>query len=424
MRAQISNRDYEQLSAYIDGQLAPAERRKLEERLREHNDLQAVLDEMSRTRALLRSAPRRRAPRNFTLTPAMVGSRATKQRSSWWNLFPVLSFTSAVATLALVASILFQLLPAQKSMQTAALQQPQQDRVADIVQQTWAAMQATAPASATSAPLQSNQNFGAGTGQPTKQEAQKQAAPAAGQPTQPVVGEAAPAAAATAAPAAPMLVEPTATPQQPQPESTAQGTPPVVAWGGNTSSAAGASGVVGGGAGPGGISGTLLGPPAGVTSSPPIAMGKGGGGGGGAEQPPMSQNIVIPQDSVNAPDTTPAAPSATEAAPAEAPAPAASNPAITGTGPILGVPPKSEGGQIVDKRAILGQPEASQPENKGPEQPRAGIQQNPPARPAQGEQPGLFGLNQSGMILVQALLALVAVAAGAAAFIVRRRARS
>ena len=46
MRAQLSNRDYEQLSAYIDGQLAPAEKRKLEERLRVHADLQAALDEL------------------------------------------------------------------------------------------------------------------------------------------------------------------------------------------------------------------------------------------------------------------------------------------------------------------------------------------------------------------------------------------
>src|SRR5512142_1758722 len=97
MRAQISNRDYEQLSAYIDGQLSPAERRKLEERLRARTDLQVALDEMNRTRSLLRSAPRRRAPRNFTLTPAMVGERGPRRGGLTWNLVWSLGCRSGLA---------------------------------------------------------------------------------------------------------------------------------------------------------------------------------------------------------------------------------------------------------------------------------------------------------------------------------------
>ena len=90
-----------------------------------HPDLQAALAEMSRTRSLLRTAPRRRAPRNFTLTPAMVGSRSPRRRGISWNLFPALSFASALATLALVASIVLQLIPGPQ--QAAMTAQPQAD---------------------------------------------------------------------------------------------------------------------------------------------------------------------------------------------------------------------------------------------------------------------------------------------------------
>src|SRR5512138_196575 len=110
MRAQLSNRDYEQLSAYIDGQLAQSERRRLEERIHNQPELQNALDELTQTRALIRQAPRRHAPRSFTLTPEMIGeANLRRKRSRGWNfnLFPILSFTSALAALALVAVLIF-----------------------------------------------------------------------------------------------------------------------------------------------------------------------------------------------------------------------------------------------------------------------------------------------------------------------------
>lgn len=110
MRAQITTRDYEQLSAYLDGQLSPTEQTRLEERLRANPELRTALEEMNRTRTLIRMAPRRRAPRNFTLTPSMVQPRQTRPRGIL-NLFPALSFASAIATLALVLSFLFELSP-------------------------------------------------------------------------------------------------------------------------------------------------------------------------------------------------------------------------------------------------------------------------------------------------------------------------
>jgi hypothetical protein len=143
MRAQISNRDYEQISAYIDGQLAPGDQRKLEERLRTRPELQEVLNELRQTRALLRMAPRRQAPRNFTLTPAMVGETGPKKKTTLFGgLFPTLSFASAVAAFALVATLLFQLIPGS-ALSTANVPK-NSDRAMSGAAPTAAALQAPA----------------------------------------------------------------------------------------------------------------------------------------------------------------------------------------------------------------------------------------------------------------------------------------
>ncbi len=64
----VSERDIEQLSAYIDEQLPPEERAALEERLREDAALRAELDAMQRTVSLIRALEPMRAPRDFTLS--------------------------------------------------------------------------------------------------------------------------------------------------------------------------------------------------------------------------------------------------------------------------------------------------------------------------------------------------------------------
>lgn len=71
----LSSRDLELLSAYLDRQLPSQEQRRLEERLKLNPALQNALDELRRTRVMLRSLPKVRAPRNFTLTPAMIPAR-------------------------------------------------------------------------------------------------------------------------------------------------------------------------------------------------------------------------------------------------------------------------------------------------------------------------------------------------------------
>jgi anti-sigma factor RsiW len=95
MTTRITGREWEDLSAYLDGQLSPKESARLEEKLRARADLRHALKDLSQTRTLLRSQSPVRAPRNFLLTPKMVGERQPPARS--FRLFPVMRLASALA---------------------------------------------------------------------------------------------------------------------------------------------------------------------------------------------------------------------------------------------------------------------------------------------------------------------------------------
>lgn len=94
----ISPRDSRLLSDYIDGQLKPRLRARLEERLETEADLRQALDDMARTCRLLRSQETLRAPRNFILTPAMVGGRKPAPPP----VYPVFGLVSAMTALLLI----------------------------------------------------------------------------------------------------------------------------------------------------------------------------------------------------------------------------------------------------------------------------------------------------------------------------------
>lgn len=100
MRINISNRDWELLSAYMDGQLSSSKRVQLESRMQTNPELRAALDELTQTRAMLRSLPRLKAPHSFKLTPEMVGQRQPK------HLYPFFQFASALSSLMLVLVLL------------------------------------------------------------------------------------------------------------------------------------------------------------------------------------------------------------------------------------------------------------------------------------------------------------------------------
>lgn len=69
----MTEQDYELLSAYIDGELNTAEREALEARLMANSALRDELEALRRTVALVRALPELRAPRNYTLDPAVYG---------------------------------------------------------------------------------------------------------------------------------------------------------------------------------------------------------------------------------------------------------------------------------------------------------------------------------------------------------------
>jgi anti-sigma factor RsiW len=97
MTNRISKRDWERLSAYLDGQLSGRERSRLESRLQAEQPLQSAFEELRRTQLILRSLPKLRAPRNYTLTPEMVPERKERRRA-----YPIFGFASALATVLLV----------------------------------------------------------------------------------------------------------------------------------------------------------------------------------------------------------------------------------------------------------------------------------------------------------------------------------
>jgi len=118
MTKTISSRDWEALSAYLDGYLSPKERQRLEDRLQRSVELKNGLEELRRTRLVLRSQPKMRAPRNFTLTPEMVGARPSSQPVG--RYFPVLRLASVLASILLILVFVGDLLTVTNS-QTARL---------------------------------------------------------------------------------------------------------------------------------------------------------------------------------------------------------------------------------------------------------------------------------------------------------------
>ena len=96
-------RDWEAISAYLDGALNPKDRAQLEARLQKDAGLRTALRELGRTRTVLRSQPRLRAPRNFTLTPQMAGVQAGRRSQPF--AFPVLRLASVLATIFFVVAL-------------------------------------------------------------------------------------------------------------------------------------------------------------------------------------------------------------------------------------------------------------------------------------------------------------------------------
>jgi len=89
----ISKRDWAQLSAYLDGALSQREIKQLQKRMAVNPDLQAALESLRETKAILAHTPRLAVPQDFILTPAMIGApRRQRQGRSYRLAAAALSF--------------------------------------------------------------------------------------------------------------------------------------------------------------------------------------------------------------------------------------------------------------------------------------------------------------------------------------------
>lgn len=119
MNYQVSPQDFELLSAYLDQELTPSESVRLETRLQTENDLKEALNDLRKTRMVLRSLPVMRAPRNFTLTPEMAGIKPRRQ-NVFLTWFTRMRFSSALAAILLVLVLLGDFLTGATALPVAS----------------------------------------------------------------------------------------------------------------------------------------------------------------------------------------------------------------------------------------------------------------------------------------------------------------
>lgn len=108
----LTDRDFEDICAYLDGELPENQRRQFAQRLQQEPQLKAAYEAMSRTKVILRTQSKLRAPRNYTLT----AEQAAKTKSFWsyrLSLRPLFQTASALASAVLALAFLFNLIAFQ-----------------------------------------------------------------------------------------------------------------------------------------------------------------------------------------------------------------------------------------------------------------------------------------------------------------------
>lgn len=88
---QITDRDWAKLSAYLDGELSGRELKQLRKKIQADPLLQTALEQLKITKQILQAAPQIPAPRNFILTPEMIGVRSKKPSFSGYRLAAALT---------------------------------------------------------------------------------------------------------------------------------------------------------------------------------------------------------------------------------------------------------------------------------------------------------------------------------------------
>ncbi len=98
---QITDKDWVQLSAYLDGELSGRDLNQLRKRMLSDPQLQSALEQLKITKQILRTAPHVPAPRNFTLTQKMVGFKPKKPTYPRYRLAAVVTSFLLIGVLVL-----------------------------------------------------------------------------------------------------------------------------------------------------------------------------------------------------------------------------------------------------------------------------------------------------------------------------------
>ncbi|MCX6055909.1 MAG: hypothetical protein NTZ74_13545 [Chloroflexi bacterium] len=97
MSKNLTQKDWQLISAYLDDQLPVYDHIKTDSRLENDPPFRQVFFEVAYTRQILRSLPAKRAPRNLTLSQKIIQDQP---RRAWFQ--PAMSFISATAAIVLV----------------------------------------------------------------------------------------------------------------------------------------------------------------------------------------------------------------------------------------------------------------------------------------------------------------------------------
>lgn len=82
----ITRKDLSQLSAYIDGELSRRDEDLLKRKIQSDSQLQSALDQLRLTKRVLQSTPTLSVPRNFELTPELVGQKQKRPTAAGYRL--------------------------------------------------------------------------------------------------------------------------------------------------------------------------------------------------------------------------------------------------------------------------------------------------------------------------------------------------
>lgn len=111
----------EQLHAYLDGEMNATQRQRFEQLLAQDPALRAELQQHQQIKAGLRSLPRVRVPRHFTLDPARYGAPAPDPAGQW---YPVLRAATALTAIFLLVLVTLDVLGPGPLAKSGVLNEP------------------------------------------------------------------------------------------------------------------------------------------------------------------------------------------------------------------------------------------------------------------------------------------------------------